>query len=71
MEKVLRKDKHLKQNIGKKVQIKLFQKDEKGKKEQQGILKDFNSEEIIIESQENRIKIERKNIAQMKTVYDW
>ena len=71
MEKVLRKDKHLKQNIGKKVQIKLFQKDEKGKKEQQGILKDLNSEEIIIESQENRIKIERKNIAQMKTVYDW
>ena len=53
------------------MQIKLFQKDEKGKKEQQGILKDFNSEEIIIESQENRIKIERKNIAQMKTVYDW
>ena len=68
VEKILRKDKHLKQNIGKEVHVKLFRKDTKGKKEYQGILKDFNEDEIIWENEE---PIERKNIAQIKTVYNW
>ena len=48
--------------------IKLFKKDEAGNKEYQGILKDFNEE--FIELDEN-IQVERKNIAQIKTVYNW
>ena len=67
IEKVLKKDKHLKQNIGKEIFIKLFKKDENGKKEYQGILKDFNEEKIILKD----IEIERKNIAQVKTVFNW
>ncbi len=72
IERILRKDKHLKQNIGKEIQVKLFQKDEKGKKEQQGILQEFKEETITIENEyHERIEIERKKIAQIKTIYHW
>lgn len=68
IERVLRKDKHLEQNIGEEINIKLFKKDENGTKEYQGILKQFDNE--FIELEEN-IKIERKNISQIKKVYNW
>ncbi len=70
IERILKKDKHLEQNIGAEVQIKLFKKDENGQKEYQGILKAFNENTITIQ-QEQEINIERKNIAQIKTVYNW
>ena len=70
IERKLRKDKHLEQNISKNVEIKLFKKDNNGKKEYTGKLKAFNQEEIIIEA-DKEITIERKNIAQIKTVYEW
>ena len=70
IERKLRKDKHLEQNISKNVEIKLFKKDDNGKKEYTGKLKSFNQDEIIIEAEEE-ITIERKNIAQIKTVYNW
>ncbi len=68
IERILRKDKHLEKNKGKEIAIKLFKKDDLGKKDYQGILKDFNDENIFLEE---NIKIERKNIAQIKTVYHW
>ena len=68
IERVLRKDKHLEQNKGKEVAIKLFKKDALGNKEYQGILKDFNEEYIMLEDD---INVERKSIAQIKTVYHW
>lgn len=71
IERVLRKDKHLKQNIGKEISIKLFKKDENGKKEYAGKLKEFDDFKIIIEQDENEIQVERKNISQIKTVYNW
>lgn len=70
IERKLRKDKHLEQNISKNVEIKLFKKDNNGKKEYIGKLKAFNQEEIIIET-DKEIAIERKNIAQIKTIYEW
>ena len=70
IERKLRKDKHLEQNISKNVEIKLFKKDNNGKKEYTGKLKAFNQEEIIIET-DKEIAIERKNIAQIKTMYEW
>ncbi len=54
--------------MGKEIYIKLFKKDENGKKEYQGLLQGFNEEEIILEE---NIKVERKNIAQIKTIYHW
>ena len=71
IERVLRKDKHLEQNIGKDINVKLFKKDENGAKEYLGTLKEFNQNEIIIETEEQETKIERKNISQIKTVYNW
>lgn len=68
IERVLKKDKHLQASIGKEINIKLFKKDENGNKEYQGILKKFDTENIYLE---NEITIERKNIAQIKTVYNW
>ena len=41
IERVLRKDRHLEQNIGNMVSVKLFKKDEDGNKEYEGILKGF------------------------------
>ena len=70
IERKLRKDKHLEQNISKNVEIKLFKKDNNGKKEYTGKLKAFNQEEIIIEA-DKEITIERKNIAQITTLYEW
>lgn len=69
IEKVLKKDKHLKSNLGVEVQIKLFKPIEKNK-QYQGILKDFNEDEVIIETNEE-IRLERKNISQIKTIYNW
>ena len=68
IERVLRKDKHLEQNIGEEINIKLFKKDENGMKEYQGILKNFNQDFITLNDD---IKIERKNISQIKKVYNW
>ena len=71
IERVLRKDKHLEQNIGEEINIKLFKKDENGKKEYFGQLKEFDDFKIVIEQDENEIQVERKNISQIKTVYNW
>ena len=71
IERILRKDKHLEQNIGQQINVKLFKKDENQKKEYVGELSEFDEQNIIIKQEENQIKIERKNIAQIKTIYNW
>ena len=70
VERILKKDKHLKENIGSKVQIKLF-KPHENKKIYDGILDDFNENYIEIKNENENIQIERKNISQIKTIYDW
>ena len=45
---------------------------EKGiKKEYQGKLLDYTSENITIQTSEEKINIERKNISQIRTIYSW
>ena len=68
IERIIRKEKHIKKYIGHEINIKLFKKDKNGNKEYQGILKAFDQDNIELEE---NIKIERKNIAQIKTVYNW
>ena len=70
IERILRKDSHLEQNIGNQVEVKLFKKDENGNKNYIGKLKKFDEYTITVEAIDE-VKIERKNIAQIKTVYDW
>ena len=70
VEKVLKKDKHLQSNIGVNVQVKLF-KPFNGQKQYEGILKDFDEDNVIIETASEEIKIDRQNIGQIKTIFDW
>jgi len=70
IERVLRKDEHLKENIGNEIKIKLF-KPENGKKEFEGTLNSFDKENIKINIQNEEITIERKNISNMKLKYNW
>lgn len=69
IERNLRKDKHLKDNIENEIQIKLFKQID-GQKQYKGILKDFNNDYITILNG-REIKLDRKNISQIKTVYNW
>ena len=70
VEKVLRKDKHLADNIGVEVEVNLFKPINK-QKEFVGILENFNDDEITLKVQENEIKLNRKDISQIKTIYNW
>ena len=70
IERTLRKEKHLEANIGSLVEIKLFKPIDK-KKVLQGILKEFNKESLTIQTDEENIEIERKDISVIKTVYEW
>lgn len=69
IERILRKDEHLSANIGKTIEVKLFKPIEK-QKQYIGELLGFNDDKIEIKL-EDEISIDRKNIAQIKTVYDW
>ncbi len=66
IERILRENKHFNQNRGKEIEIKLF-KPIQNMKSITGILKDFNDENIYLEN----ASIERKNISQIKLVYNW
>lgn len=70
IERVLRQDKHFKDNIGKEVEVKLFKPIEK-QKIINGILKEANSEEIQIQTEETSMRINKENIALIKTIYKW
>ena len=67
VERILRKDSHLAENIGKQVEAKLYKKDENENKNYIGELKAFDNDTITIDE----FKFDRKNIAQLKTVFDW
>lgn len=70
VERILKKDKHLQSNIGVKIQIKLF-KPFNGLKQYEGVLKGFDENNIIIEKDSQNITIERQNVGQIKTIFDW
>lgn len=70
LERVLRKEEHFLAQIGKKVNINLFKPIEK-KKEFQGILKEYNGISVIIETEENNVEFNLKDIALIKTVFDF
>lgn len=70
IERVLRKDKHLKQYIGEKIEVSLF-KPINGNKQIQGALEKFNSENIALKYNNEILEIPRKGISLIKTVYNW
>lgn len=70
IERVLRKDWQLKKYINNKVQINLFKKDENGFKEYIGILMQIEDEILIINQDGIEYKVQRKDISQVKTIYE-
>ena len=70
VEKILRKDKHLADNIGVEVEVKLFKPINK-QKEFVGVLENFNEDEITLKIKDNEIKLNRKDISLIKTIYNW
>ena len=69
IERTLRKDWQLKKFKGAEVNIKLFKKDENGKKEYTGTLGDITENTLDVEAEGENITIDRKIISQIKTVY--
>ena len=72
VERILRKEKHFDQAIGKEIEIKLF-KPIGGKKEYIGIIEKYDDDSIYINESdsENEIVLERKNISLMKIKFNW
>lgn len=66
IERILRRDKHLEENIGKEIELKLFKPINK-LKSITGILIKFDYNNIYLENE----TIDRKNISQIKLVYNW
>ena len=69
VERILRKDKHFEENLNQEIEIKLFRQIN-GTKELRGILKGYTKDDIIIQENEE-ITIDRKQISQIKTIYNW
>ena len=70
VEKIIRKEKHLHDNINEYITINLF-KPVNNSKEFIGILKKFNNETIYIDVNGEELELERKNISLIKKYYDW
>ena len=70
IERLLRKDWQLNKYIDSKVEVNLFKKDENGFKEYIGTLKQIDEEYLIIKQDNTDYKILRKDISQVKTIYE-
>lgn len=70
VEKMIRKEKHLKENIGELITIKLFRSIENAK-EYIGKLVNYDEDTLTVELEDKKIDIERKNISLIKKFYDW
>lgn len=66
LERNLRRDEQFLDNIGKKVEVHLYNS-ANGNKVITGILNEFNEKDILIDD----IKIDKSNIASAKTIYNW
>lgn len=70
VERLLRKDKHFEEQIGNEIYLKLF-KSVNGLKEIQGILEAYDGGVLTLNLDGDLIKIENKDIAVAKTVFNW
>ena len=70
LERVLRKKEHFLKQIGNEIMVKTFKPIDK-EKELKGILKEYNDNELILTQENKEIRIDIKNIALAKTIYEW
>lgn len=72
VERVIRKNKHLQDNLNKEVYVKTYLAlPETDSKEITGNLIKYDDNNVTLEDNNKQITIERKNIALMKRVYKW
>lgn len=69
VERVLRKERHLEENIGKEIIINLF-KPINNQKQIEGILNKYDDKKIYLQREEI-VEIERKNISLIKLKFEW
>ena len=70
LEREIRTDVHFEACIGEKILCKLFTKLD-GKKEYTGILKAYENKQIVLDTEEGQVTIERKLASKVRTVYDF
>ena len=70
VEKIIRKEKHLNENIDEYITVNLF-KPVNNSKEFVGILKKFDNETIYLDVNDEVVELERKNISLIKKYFDW
>lgn len=71
VERNLRKEKHFKGQIGNEILVKLY-KPLNNKKEIQGTLEDYIDDQVVIKTEDNEsLKINKKDIALAKTIFNW
>ena len=70
VEKIIRKEKHLNENIDEYITVNLF-KQVNNSKEFVGILKKFDNETIYLDVNDEVVELERKNISLIKKYFDW
>ena len=70
VERTLRRDKHYLSQVGNEIDVKLFKPIDK-QKEWIGILTEYNHKEITLKVNEKEIKIDLKDIALAKTIFNW
>jgi ribosome maturation factor RimP len=70
LERTLRKEKHFLSQIGNEISVKLFKPINK-QKELKGTLEEYNNNELTIKVGETTIKIDLKDIAIVKTIFNW
>ncbi len=66
----LKKDKDLKRSLGEKVEVKTYRAVEK-QKEFTGVLKSFNEESIVLETEEKEMLFARKDVALIRLAFDF
>ena len=70
IERILRKKWQLEKYINSKVQVNLFKKDENGFKEYVGFLKQVEEDFLIINQDDVEYTVQRKDVSQVKTIYE-
>ncbi len=71
IERTLRKEKHFLSQIGNEIKVKLFKPNSEKQKEIVGKLEEYNKDWITIKVENKTIKINSKDIAIVKTIFNW
>lgn len=70
LERKLRKKEHFEKQIGKRIELNLFSKIN-GEKNIQGILKEYNKDFLVLQTEQKEIRIDFEKISNAKSVFDW